>query len=93
MIVFVVLFVVSCAALGFASPTEKRQSLAQVITSCTKSNHAALTFVRHLTPLLQRFNLTSSDIRTMDHGNICISFLLRASEIMVMTRRIVPDTT
>ncbi|GLB45767.1 putative polysaccharide deacetylase [Lyophyllum shimeji] len=38
-------FVTACLALvGSASPTEKRQSLAQVITRCTKPNTAALTF-------------------------------------------------
>jgi hypothetical protein len=44
---FAAVFFATCfAALGSAIPTEKRQSLAQVITKCTKPNHVALTFVR-----------------------------------------------
>lgn len=35
-----------CLTVLGASPTEKRQQLAQVITSCTKPNHVAMTFVR-----------------------------------------------
>jgi hypothetical protein len=65
-------FVTCLAVLVSASPTEKRQSLAQVITKCTKPNTVALTFVR-LSSLYVTCLAPTSQIRMMDLGIICMS--------------------
>jgi hypothetical protein len=67
----VIVFVACLAILSSASPTQKRQSLAQVITRCTTPNTVALTFVC-LTSLVVRLALTSR-IRMTGLSFICTS--------------------